>query len=347
MGQATSPVDWNEAAISARLVRYRELKPCKTAFIDARTPGSAEKENFTIIGPGVAESPDQHVHIDIPHGFNIGAARQPPGCVNSQHAHETAEVFIVHSGRWAFYLGPNREDGEVIVEPGDTISIPIHVFRGFENVGDTPGFMFAVLGGDDPGHVTWAPYVFEAAREHGLVLLQDGSLVDTANGESVPRGNKPMSPTTVEEADRLRGMTGDDLAKCIMRHAELRPASEAVLAATGYSECPVIGSASEAEGLEAGKMNWLHGFHLRHIAIEPGAGCRKHVRHEEEVLMVHNGELTFESPDAEMELGPGDVLTVPIDMPRRYANRGSEIVEAYVVRGGDAPEAPGFSTNWK
>ena len=43
------------------IVRYTDLKPCKTAFIDAHTPGSNQKENFTIIGSGVSESPDQHV----------------------------------------------------------------------------------------------------------------------------------------------------------------------------------------------------------------------------------------------------------------------------------------------
>ena len=36
------------------IVRYGELKPCKTAFIDAHTPGSDQKENFTIIGGGVS-----------------------------------------------------------------------------------------------------------------------------------------------------------------------------------------------------------------------------------------------------------------------------------------------------
>ena len=30
-----------------RIVRYGELVPCKTAFIDAHTPGSNLKENFT------------------------------------------------------------------------------------------------------------------------------------------------------------------------------------------------------------------------------------------------------------------------------------------------------------
>jgi len=49
--------------LEARIVSYGDLIPCKTAFIDAHTPGSDQKENFTIIGGGVSESPDQHVHI--------------------------------------------------------------------------------------------------------------------------------------------------------------------------------------------------------------------------------------------------------------------------------------------
>ena len=82
------------SAITSRIVRYGELKPCKTAFIDAHTPGSDQKENFTIIGGGVSESPDQHVHITDKIGFNIGAASQPPKCRNSLHSHTTAEVFL-------------------------------------------------------------------------------------------------------------------------------------------------------------------------------------------------------------------------------------------------------------
>ena len=66
-----------------QIVKYAELVPCRTAFIDAHTPGSDQKENFTIIGGGVSESADQHVHIKDTPGFNIGAAGQPPKCRNS------------------------------------------------------------------------------------------------------------------------------------------------------------------------------------------------------------------------------------------------------------------------
>ena len=321
---------------ATRLVRYADLRPCTTAFIDTRTPGSVEKENFTIIGPGVAESPDQHVHIEIPHGFNIGGARQPPDCINSQHSHETAEVFVVHSGRWAFCLGPNKEDGEVILGPGDTISIPIHTFRGFENIGEDVGFLFGVLGGDDPGHVTWAPYVFDNARQYGLILLEDGSLIDTTKGETIPEGKRPMPPTTDADVARLKRLTVEDLADCILPHDKLSPAPVAGL--PEISESPIIGGASPAEGLEAGQMTWSHGFQLRYMTVDPNVVTKEHTRAEEEVILMYKGQLSIEIADGSIELAPGDVFTVPIGAPRRYANRGEELAEAYVVRGGDKPQ---------
>ncbi len=337
MIRAAERTGWSAGELSERLVRYAELRPCTTAFIDTRTPGSKEKENFTIIGPGVAENPDQHVHIHIPHGFNIGAARQPPGCVNSQHSHETAEVFVVHSGRWAFYLGADREDGQIVLEKGDTISIPIHVFRGFENIGDDVGFMFAVLGGDDPGHVTWAPYVFDEAERYGLILLEDGSLVDTTRGESIPAGKQAMRPTTKADVAKLRKMSAEQLLDCVVRGTDVNQDAPCTLAPAGIREYPIIGAESPAEGLAAGRMAWPHGFQLRHLAVDPHMETYQHRRHEEEVVMVQAGRLTLDFPDGQVELSAGDVLTVPIGMPRKFCNHSDDLAEAYVVRGSDQP----------
>ena len=338
MVQSISSESRHAALLAERLVRYRDLRPCTTAFIDTRTPGSTEKENFTIIGPGVAENPDQYVHIDIPHGFNIGGARQPPGCVNSQHSHETAEVFIIHSGQWAFYTGVDCEDGEVTVGPGDTISIPIHVFRGFENVGDDVGYMFAVLGGDDPGMVTWAPYVFDQAAEHGLILLEDGSLVDTSRGEEIPDSKRAMRPTSEEDVARLDRLTTERLGDCIVRRRDLlREPDEDP---EPVRELPIIGSASGADGLGAGKIDWPHGFNLRLFTASPGAETAPHCRREEEVILMHKGALNVSLGDHSVELGPGDVLTIPVGMRRSFGNFGAERVEAYVVRGGDDPQPP-------
>ena len=324
--------------MAQRLVRYDELRPCTTAFIDARTPGSDRKENFTIVGPGVAENPDQHVHIRIPHGFNIGAARQPPHCVNSQHSHQTAEVFIVHSGQWRFRTGERGDDGQVELAPGDVISVPVKVFRGFENIGTDVGFMFAVLGGDDPGRVTWAPHVFDAASQHGLLLLENGRLVDTTR-EQVPSDAKPMPRTTDVDVAQLRRLSSDALAGCVARAAEFT-AGGGLSKSKGFEECPIIGPASSREGLAAGKLSWPHGFQLRVLRVAAHARGVEHSRDEEEVLLMHSGKLTVEWQSQSLMLLPGDTLTVPPGLARQYANLGTSTATLYIVRGGDQPAAP-------
>ena len=177
----------------SRIVRYGDLKPCKTAFIDGHTPGSDQKENFTIIGGGVSESPDQHVHIKDTPGFNIGAAGQPPHCRNSLHSHQTAEVFFILKGRWRFFWGRYGTAGEFIAEEGDIFNIPTGIFRAFENVGTDYGMIMAILGGDDSGGgVIWAPQVIEDAKAHGLILGENGRLYDSKKGQKLPVGMAPM-----------------------------------------------------------------------------------------------------------------------------------------------------------
>ena len=330
----------SKIAASDRLVRYRDLIPCRTAFVDTYTPGSDQKENFTIIGPGVSESPDQHVHISLPHGFNIGGARQPPHCVNSQHSHETAEVFVVQSSRWAFFFGQDAADGAVELEPGDVISIPTHIFRGFENVGDDVGFLFAVLGGDDPGHVTWAPYVFEKAAEHGLQLMENHQLIDKTKGETPPDGVKPMEPTSREAAARFHIPNAEQRAGCVQHRADLTPAAASVMGRiAGVSESPIIGQASQAEGLPAGKFDWPHGFSLRQWRLEPGAHIPDHRRGEEEVVFVHAGTLAIATGGDRVTMTPGDTFTTPIGQTRSFHNPGDTPALVYVVRRNDVPTA--------
>ena len=210
------------------IVRFNELIPCRTAFIDAHTPGSDQKENYTIIGAGVSESPDQHVHLSKTPGFNIGAAAQPAGCTNSLHSHRTAEVFIIHSGKWRFFWGLYGDKGEVVLDPGDVISLPTHMFRGFENITELNesnpngyGFMFAVLGGNDSGGgVLWAPQVIEAAQAHGLVLLENGLLIDTHNGESIPDGIAPRKPLEGADLEAFDQNNIEDPSRVLAKKSE-------------------------------------------------------------------------------------------------------------------------------
>lgn len=316
------------------LVPYEDLIPCTTAFIDTRTPGSKEKENFTIIGPGVSENPDQHVHITRPHGFNIGGARQPPNCINSQHSHDTAEVFVVHSGTWAFTSGEHGTDGRVILQTGDTISLPTQCFRGFENVGDSSGFLFAVLGGDDPGRVTWAPHVFEQAQSYGLVLLENGALVDTAAGEVVPTDLVPMPKTTAETMAKLRTIDDAALEACVVRASNVGQAPKLGSFGVGVDEHLLIGVSER----DTGPLDWSHGFQLRHLAIEAGMSTAWYQQRQEEVFLVQSGNVTIDISDHEVSLAAGDVFTAPINSERRLTNHTEERCEIYVVHGGESPQ---------
>lgn len=322
-----------------RLVRYDDLVPCLNAFIDTRSPGSEAKENFTIIGPGVSENPAQHVHIAEPHGFNIGGARQPPHCVNSQHSHDTAEVFVVLDGEWSFNLGETGDDARIVLHAGDVISLPTNLFRGFENVGAETGFLWAVLGGDDPGRVLWAPYVFGMASRYGLVLMENGSLVDTAKGETPPAGLDPMPVTDAATVARVQRLDAAAIRRCVVTVEEFAALATGPLSACpGVSEAAVIGPANPAEGIGAGKMGWAHGFHLRRLQFVPGARVPLHQRMEAEVLFVQQGALEVEAGGEAVILHPGDTLTVPVGMDRSFTSPRGSVV--FAVRGGDAPAAP-------
>lgn len=329
--------------LQQRLVRYRELKPCLTAFIDTRSPGSDRKENFTIIGPGVAENPDQHVHISIPHGFNIGGARQPPGCLNSQHSHLTNEVFVVHTGTWAFLSGVDGSDGKVLLAPGDVISLPTDVFRGFENVGDDLGYLYAILGEDDPGRVLWAPQVFDLARDHGLVLMEDGSLVDTLAGDAMPEGISPMPRTTAGQVAEHRVVDSAGLETIVIRRPDFCWSGETALARfEGVDEAALLGPANEAESIGEGRLAWPHGFVLRALRLAPGACIPEHRRGEEEVIFVHQGSCRIDVNREPLDLATGDTFTTPIGAPRSLFNPGNDDCVLYVTRRHDHPTAPGF-----
>jgi len=302
---------WTKQEMEARLVRYAELRPCLNAFIDTRTPGSETKENFTIIGPGVSENPDQFVHIAEPHGFNIGAARQPPGCVNSQHSHDTAEVFVAHSGRWRFDLGENGEDAQVELEPGDVISIPTRIFRGFTNIGEDSGLLWAVLGQDDPGRVTWAPHVFDMARDYGLLLLDSGQLVDLARGESIPDGAKPMAPTTEQDVRKLKRVTPDEAKDFVWK---ARPANEI--------EQLLIGDKAH--------FAWPHGFILSRL-VPPSGTARAYPSNDPKVLFVHRGTFSVNWDREELILHPGDTLSIPDGVSHSLTGMDDDSI-AYMVR---------------
>ncbi len=316
-----------------RIVRYHDLVPCRSAFIDAHTPGSDRKENFTIIGAGVSESADQHVHLQETPGFNIGAAGQPPKCRNSLHLHRTAEVFFVLTGRWRFFWGRWGTAGEVVLEEGDIFDIPTGIFRGFENIGADYGMLMAILGGNDAGGgVVWAPQVLEEARAHGLVLGENGRLYDTRKGEALPPGVGPMPPLDDAALAAVPEPTTDEVAGTfIARYRDL------TALAAGGRPCSVIGARGvirDRPGFEVELLTRGSVADAPRTPDAPGATDRH------EVLMVMRGHWCLSWDGGETVLNPGDTCAVPPGLRRRLAPARAGEASLYRVTATDDPAGP-------
>ena len=309
-----------------RIVRYGDLIPCRTAFIDAHTPGSDKKENFTIIGGGVSESADQHVHIADTPGFNIGAAGQPPFCRNSLHTHRTAEVFFVLSGKWRFFWGRWGDVGEVILNEGDIINIPTGIFRGFENIGTDYGMIMAILGGDDAGGgVLWAPQVIEDARDHGLILGENGRLYDSKKGETLPHDIKAMPLMDEEALSRIKEPSVDEFVPhYVARYFDL-------LALSKSKPAKVIS--------EHGILRDKPGFDVEFLSNSSiGDDFYQTDRHE--ILMIMHGHWRLDYEGGTTSLAAGDVVAIPPQLSHRITPAMSGEASLYRVWSNDDPAGP-------
>jgi len=198
-----------------RIARFNELTPSTLPFVEGRIEGHKERKNYSIVGPGVAEDSQQSIKISKPHGYNLGAVRANPKNGSGLHSHTTAEVFLIYSGKWRFYWGADGKN-QIILCKGDLISMPTNMFRGFENAGDEEGLIFVVLGNDDPGIITWVPSVLIKAKETGLALLDDNSLIDL-NKNEIPPNRKLLEPITSEMLQQFDNYEINEIEKYICR----------------------------------------------------------------------------------------------------------------------------------
>lgn len=198
-----------------RIAKFNELIPSTLPFVEGRLEGHKERKNYSIVGPGVAEDSEQSVKISKAHGYNLGAVSANPKNGSGLHSHTTAEVFLIYSGKWKFYWGVDGKN-EIILGKGDIISMPTNMFRGFENAGDEEGLIFVVLGNDDPGIITWIPKVLINAKETGLALLDDNSLIDLKKNK-IPTGKKLLEPINNDQLQKFDNYSLNEIEKFICR----------------------------------------------------------------------------------------------------------------------------------
>ena len=83
-------------------------------------------------------------------------------------------------GPWEVYWATDEGDRSITLEPFDSISVPMGVYRGFRYVGEGKGTLLTIIGGPDAGRVDWHPTITEAASASGLERTADGDLKASA-----------------------------------------------------------------------------------------------------------------------------------------------------------------------
>ena len=330
------------ATLESRVIRRRDMVPCRLAFIDCKMPGSQDKENYSLIGPGVTQSADQVVNITEPHGFSLGVAAMPPGTINNLHIHYTAEVFVVYSGSWTFRWGSSGEH-EVEAGPGDVVSMPTWVFRGFTNNGPTDGWIFSALGGDDTGGIIWHPLVLETAARHGLYLGRDNRLIDTEAGAPVPSLDQRLAPIAASDLAELRRWTPQEMRERMLRAGERRFSSRALLDAAlpghGAELAPAIGHGMSEDRDQGASIGNPHGFSLDWVRLPEGGSLGPFRVAEKQVVIVFEGEARVALGEGvtqqETVLGPQEVLSPPPGAWRSFAAVSGPAMLA-VLSAGDA-----------
>ena len=332
-----------------RHVRREDYVSCAVAFIDCKKPGPHLKENYSIIGPGVTSSSEQVINLPEAHGFNIGAAAMPHGITNNLHIHFTAEVFMNFRGNWKFQWGNDGKEGDYVSGPGDIMSVPTWIFRGFQNVGEDDGWLFTCLGGDNTGGVIWHPEIINEAADYGLYISADNMLVDTSKGDAKPGPDELITPLTETDMAGLRRYTPEEMMQRIVTAEERdwRPAFlDRDLDGCGAMMAPVIGAGMTQNRDHQAKITNPHGFSLEWLRLEPGQKLSQFRLAEKMVLISHSGETRLnlnEDRSTEVVVGAWDTFSLPAGTWCEMENTGTETVDMVVVISGDHRKRPEFA----
>jgi quercetin dioxygenase-like cupin family protein len=145
-------------AMLQRVARFASRVANPGAFPDLQQQGRLRSVSYQL-SPGELGGP---APITQAHNFHLSISTLSKGIRPTVHSHPYNEVFMPLNTRFRLYWGETLEDS-IDLEPFDVASVPPGVFRTFENLDDTPGFMMAIFdhGGDPHTGIVVPPDVFE------------------------------------------------------------------------------------------------------------------------------------------------------------------------------------------
>ena len=293
--------------MTERIARFNELTPSTLPFVEGRMEGHKERKNYSIVGPGVAEDSNQSVKISKPHGYNLGAVSANPKNGSGLHSHTTAEVFLIYSGKWRFYWGADGKN-EIILSKGDVVSMPTNMFRGFENAGNEEGLIFVILGNDDPGIITWVPNVLTKAKETGLALLDDNSLIDL-NESEIPQNRKLLEPITNEKLQEFDNYEINEIDKFVCKFKD--HINHETILNNGIKLIQIIGNNFCKKNYDP-LINHTTGFNYSILKAKKGF-IEDLIFEKPTILFSQNGSWKIKIEDNEFDINSKDTFSIPLN----------------------------------
>ena len=290
-----------------RIAKFEDLVPSTLPFVEGKLEGHKDRKNFSIVGPGVAEDSKQFIKISMAHGYNLGAVIAKPQNGSGLHSHTTAEVFLIYSGSWRFYWGAEGKE-EIMLNAGDIISMPTNMFRAFENIGKEEGLIFVVLDGDDPGIITWIPDVLKKAKETGMALLDDNSLIDLSTNK-IPEGKKLLEPISNDEIKKFDDYKLNELKRFVSKF-ENRSIYENNLG-NGINLIQILGKQFVDKSF-APVINQDTGFNLSILKAKKGS-LKDLIFNKPTILFSQKGLWNIEIQNSNIKLNSKDTFSIPID----------------------------------
>ena len=316
--------------ITSRLAKFNELVPSNIPFVEGKLKGHQDRKNYSVIGPGVSEDAKQNVKIAEEHGFNIGAVSAAPMNGSGLHSHTTAEVFIIHQGSWRFYWGVDGTEGEVILNSGDVASFPTNMFRGFQNVSKDEALMFVVLGENDPGVITWTPKLLKDAKDSGMVLMDDNSLIDTEKQE-IPDEDKIIQPLKEQELETFDHYSSSEIEKYVIRFDQ---GDKYFVDDEHYNSNKII--------------NYIDKFDIHNKTLKPytphktgfslsllqgkDAHIHEYTLEKSEVFHCLDGKWEIQCNEEKIVIGAKDTFSVPKNSLRSIRQIGDTTGNLYIIR---------------
>jgi hypothetical protein len=157
-----------------------------------------------------------------------------------------------------------------------------------------------VLGGDDAGGgVIWAPQVIQDAKDHGLILSEQGKLYDSKKDQHLPDGVKPMTVLTdAQLAEYPEPSAAEVVPNHVARYWDL-------YALADKKPAVVIG--------ENGKLRDRPGFEVSFVT-RTSASEEMDSHPYPSVLMPMRGHWRVTWDGGSATLAPGDTMSVPADL---------------------------------